>query len=65
MTEHPIAHRVDDATRVTRCSRTMIYEAMRSGALPYRKVGRRTFIMHDDLKTWFERVTSGGEHPAA
>jgi excisionase family DNA binding protein len=30
----------------------VIYEAIREGKLPARKLGRRTIIMRDDLQRW-------------
>jgi len=49
-----LAYHISDAIRVSGATRTAIYEAMRSGRLPYRKLGRRTLIMHSDLQAWLD-----------
>ena len=53
-----IAYRVEDAVRVSGCARSRLYEAMRDGDLPFRKVGRRTLILRNDLIVWLDRATS-------
>ena len=40
----PLAYRVEDAMRVSGLGRTKIYEALNSGALKSRLVGRRRLI---------------------
>lgn len=53
-----IAYQIADAIRVSGCTRSRLYEAMRDGELPYRKMGRRTLIMRTDLEAWLERASS-------
>lgn len=54
-----IAHSIPDAVRVSGATRTSIYEAMRDGRLPFRKLGRRTLIMRCDLEAWVKACPSG------
>ncbi len=54
-----IAYPVPDAVRVSGATRTSIYEAMRGGKLPFRKLGRRTLIMRCDLEAWLKTFPTG------
>jgi len=47
--EQRIAYSVDEAAAVTRLSRDLLYDQMRSGRLGYLKVGRRRIITRDHL----------------
>ena len=47
----PIAVTIPDAVKLSGCSRTALYEAMKKG-LPARKAGRRTLIMMADLEAF-------------
>lgn len=47
--DQKIALSVEEAVSLTPYGRSTIYEAMKQGALPARKNGRRTYIMRDDL----------------
>lgn len=49
--ETPIAVTIPDAVRLSGCSRSALYEAMKKG-LPARKAGRRTLILMADLETY-------------
>jgi excisionase family DNA binding protein len=46
----PLAYRVNDALRVAGIGRTKLYELIRDGALPVRKIGKRTLIPADALR---------------
>jgi excisionase family DNA binding protein len=56
--ENALAHSIEDAARRTSCGRTLIYAAIKSGALKARKVGRRTVILDEDLRTWLASLPS-------
>jgi hypothetical protein len=47
----PIAVTIPDAVRLSGCSRSALYEAMKRG-LPAKKAGRRTLIMLTDLEAY-------------
>jgi excisionase family DNA binding protein len=47
-----IAYRIFEVCKVSSVGRTTIYAAIKSGDLKIRKIGRRTIITADDLKTW-------------
>ena len=49
--ETPIAVTIPDAVRLSGCSRSALYEAMKRG-LPARKAGRRTLIILADLEAY-------------
>ncbi|WP_188910935.1 helix-turn-helix domain-containing protein [Salinarimonas ramus] len=48
----PLGLGVSDAARAAGVGRTAVYEALKSGALVARKLGRRTIILIDDLNAW-------------
>ena len=48
----PLGLGVTDAARAAGVGRTAIYEALKSGTLVARKLGRRTIILVDDLNAW-------------
>jgi len=58
-----LAYHIADAVRVSGATRTSVYEAMRQGELPFRKLGRRTLIMHADLVAWLESLPKGKAIP--
>jgi len=46
---------------MTGIGRTTIYHAIKSGALPIRKCGRRTIIETSALNAWLASMPSQGE----
>jgi excisionase family DNA binding protein len=48
----PIAVTIPDAVRLSGCSRSSLYEALKRGDLIARKAGRRTLISLTDLKAY-------------
>lgn len=55
-----LAYSVAQAIDATPLTRRTIYEAMRSGELAFKKRGRRTFILANDLQRYLESLPSGG-----
>ena len=51
---------VEEAARLTGCSRSGIYEVMASGDLKAFKLGRRRLILMKELKAWIERTAKDG-----
>lgn len=51
-----LAYSVEDAAEISDCGRTAVYEAIRTGGLVARKLGRRTLILRADLQDWLERL---------
>lgn len=51
-----LAYRINDVCRETGLGRTTIYAAIKSGALPARKVGRRTLILAADLQQFLTHL---------
>jgi len=45
-----LAYSVESAAAAIDSSRTVVYEQMQAGNLPFRKLGRRTLIMRADLE---------------
>ena len=58
--KHPIAVTIPDAVRISGCSRSALYEAMKRD-LPAKKAGRRTLIMLDDLEAYLASLPSYGQ----
>ena len=48
----PIALTIPDACKVSGCSRSSLYEAMKRGDLTARKAGRRTLIPFKELEAY-------------
>lgn len=48
----PIAVTIPDAVRLTGCSRSALYLALKRGELTARKAGRRTLIAYADLEAY-------------
>jgi excisionase family DNA binding protein len=49
-----LALTVAEACAAARVGKTMLYQAIASGALRARKRGRTTLILPDDLRNWIE-----------
>jgi len=48
----PIVHTINSACEHSNFSRSRIYKGIKSGRLPFKKVGKRTMIMPDDLEKY-------------
>lgn len=52
----PLAHTIQSAARKATIGRTTLYNAIRSGELRARKIGRRTVILEHDLARWLSTL---------
>ncbi|MEP2735354.1 MAG: helix-turn-helix domain-containing protein [Erythrobacter sp.] len=59
--ETPIAVTIPNAVRLSGCSRSALYEALKRGDLSARKAGRRTLIPFADLEAYLASLPSYGE----
>lgn len=57
----PLSVSVPDAVSMTGIGRTTIYSAIKTGALPIRKCGRRTIIETSALNAWLASLPSQRE----
>jgi excisionase family DNA binding protein len=53
-----LAYSVNEAVRLTGLSRDLLYDEMRRGNLPYRKVGRRRLITRHHLQQFLGLASS-------
>lgn len=65
--EHPgqLAYTVDEAQRVARVGRTLIYEAMARGDLVSIAIGRKRLIPVHRLREWLDRHEQPAHTPVA
>lgn len=47
-----LALSISQVCRVANVGRTRVYELLRSGDLPARKLGKRTLVLKSDLEKW-------------
>jgi len=52
----PIAHSIEQVTKLTNCGRTSIYAVIKSRELHARKIGRRTVILDEELRRWLKAL---------
>ncbi|AWN40260.1 helix-turn-helix domain-containing protein [Methylobacterium durans] len=50
------AYTIAEVTRITGSSRTTIYAEIAAQRLTAKKLGRRTLILADDLRTWLNSL---------
>ncbi|TIU24399.1 MAG: helix-turn-helix domain-containing protein [Mesorhizobium sp.] len=43
--------------------RSLLYQELKSGRLPYRKAGRKTLIRKDDAQAWLDNLPKGNSEP--
>ena len=56
MDDNALAYTLDEACVIARAGKTVLYEAIKSGALPACKRGRRKLVLPADLKRWIEQL---------
>lgn len=54
MNNEPLAVAIPEAARLSGCGRSTLYAEISKGNLKIRKVGRRTIITMDDLRSWLD-----------
>nr|WP_255726467.1 helix-turn-helix domain-containing protein [Microvirga sp. ACRRW] len=53
----PFAYSISEAARMAGIGKTKLYEEVKEGRLPLRKVGRKSLIFRDDLMKWLNEQT--------
>ncbi len=53
-----IAYTVDEVIEIVGIGKTKLYEAIGSGELPSKKIGRRRLILASELKAWLTGLPS-------
>jgi excisionase family DNA binding protein len=56
--DHRLLLRIHEAGEILGFSRSMVYELIRTGELPFVRVGRAVRIPYDSLKEWVEKKTT-------
>jgi hypothetical protein len=59
-TVQPLAYSIPQLVRATGLSRTTIYGELKRGTLRARKVGTRTFVLHEDLVAFLRGCRHAG-----
>ena len=49
-TPTPLSYTISDATKISGISRSGLYRLLAAGQLRAKKIGERTFVLHDSLK---------------
>ncbi len=55
---------IQDVSKTTGIGRTKIFELIREGQLPARKIGTRTIILAEDLKAFLDTLPPAGRPTA-
>jgi excisionase family DNA binding protein len=58
MSNPTLVYSIPEACSLAHTGRTALYQAINSGALPARKRGKRTLILHEDLYRWLQSLPS-------
>lgn len=53
---------IQDVSKTTGIGRTKVFELIRDGKLPARKIGTRTLILAQDLKAFIDKLPPAGHH---
>ena len=53
-TNRPLAYGIKQAVEATSVGRSLIYQEIRAGNIKVFKIGARTLIAADDLKSWLD-----------
>ena len=56
----PISYTIPEAVRATGISRARIYQLVNAGELAFVKIGKRSYLTHDDLMAMLKRHRATG-----
>jgi excisionase family DNA binding protein len=63
MSDGPVGRGIAETCAVLGIGRTSLYELIRAGKLPARKIGRRTIILSADLRRYAESLPTVNSKP--
>ena len=56
-----IARPVKAVCRVYGVGRSTVYEKIKDGTLRTKKAGKRTLVIEEDVRAWFDALPNGGD----
>lgn len=62
---HPLAYRIEDAAAAIGISRSTMYEYVKDGRIPSRKIGTATVIRRSDLEAFLDAAPLSAASQAA
>ena len=62
---NPYSFTIEEACRRSGIGRTKLFELLNNGSIPWRKLGRKTLILAEDLQRFLKNLPTDGEDKLA